>query len=214
MLVEPGEVARVVRALTDFGLIESSRRSHPGLGTSNVFFCFDNVFLEILWVADRAEAGRTELGRQLIERVDGRMSGAMPFGIAFRTLEPGDAVPFQTWIFEPPAELGFKPIPISLSSRDRSQPLMFRAQRAARPDAWTDGKAGVRQTPAGISEVTALHITPPPHAQPSADLHALHALGMIGFDTEADGPRLRLTLTHASGERRELVLTSPMTEQQ
>lgn len=213
MLVEPAEVAGVVRALTDFGLTESSRRTHPGLGTSNVFFCFDNVFLEILWVADRAEAGRTELGRQLIERVDGRASGATPFGIAFRTLQPGDAVPFETWIFEPPAELGFKPIPIALSSRDRSQPLMFRAQRAARPDAWTDGKAGVRQTPAAISEVTALRFAPPRHVQPSADLQTLHILGMVELNTQVDGPSLRLTLLHASGARRELVLTSPMAEQ-
>lgn len=213
MLVEPGEVAGVVRSLTDFGLTESSRRSHPGLGTSNVFFCFDNVFLEILWVADRAEASRTELGRLLIERVEGRMSGATPFGIAFRTLEPGDAVPFETWIFEPPAELGFKPIPIALSSRDRAQPLMFRAQRAARPDVWTDGKAGARQTLAGISEVSRIHFTPPMHVQPSADLQVLQDRQMIELNTRAHGPSLKLTLIHSSGAERELVLMSPIAEQ-
>jgi hypothetical protein len=211
MLVEPAEVASVVRALGDFGLTESSRRSHPGLGTSNIFFCFDNIFLEILWVANRTEAAGTELGRQLIERVEGRASGKTPFGIGFRTATPSDAAPFATWSFEPPAALAFNPIPIAVSSRDTSQPLLFRAQRAARPDAWTDGKDGRRQAPSGITEVTAVRFTPLATVAPAADLQTLRKLGLMGLNPASIQPSMTLTLLHAaSGTLREIVLTSPL----
>jgi hypothetical protein len=211
MLIEAAEVGAVVRTLAGYGLTESSRRSHPGLGTANVFFCFDNVFLEILWIADRAEAGGTQLGRQLMERIDGRGSGAAPFGIGFRTREPTDAVTFETWLFEPPAALTFKPIPVARSSDDSRQPLMFRAQRASRPDAWTDGKAGVRQQPAGITEVTALHFTPAPGVAACSDLVELQNLGVISLKNASEEPQMTLTMSQANGgEPRTLVLTSPL----
>lgn len=211
MLIEPEEVDGVVHALARFGLTESSRRSHPGLGTSNVFFCFDNVFLEILWIANREEARATQLGRQLLERLDGRASGAAPFGIGLRTRDPADPFPLATWSFEPPSAMAFKPIPIALSSHDSRQPLLFRAQRASRPDAWTDGKAGVRQRPAGIAEVTALRFTPPPRVAASNDLRTLQNLGMISLDDSPDGPRMAFTLWHVTGgNTRELVVTSPL----
>lgn len=211
MLIEPAEAASVVQTLSRFGLTESSRRSHPGLGTSNILFCFDNIFLEILWIANREEARGTQLGRQLIERLDGRASGSAPFGIGFRTRAMADPVPFATWSFEPPAALAFKPIPIAVSSHDSRQPLLFRAQRTARPDAWTDGKAGVRQRPAGIAEVTALRFTPPPQATASPDLQTLQRLGMIVLVDAQDGPCMVLTLSQVtSGKTRELILTSPL----
>lgn len=211
MLVEPAEVAGVVQTLSRFGLTGSSRRSHPGLGTSNIFFCFDNIFLEILWIENRAEAGGTQLGRMLIERLDGRTSGMTPFGIGFRTLEPTDPVPFATWSFEPPAAMAFKPIPIALSSLDSSQPLLFRAKRTARPDAWIDGQAGVRQTPAGITEVTAVRFKPPANVEPSSDLQLLQNLGVIALNDSSGGPSMAFTLSHAaSGKSRELVLKSPL----
>lgn len=40
-------------ALSTLGHIESFRRAHPGQGTSNACFCFDNAYLGLLWVADR-----------------------------------------------------------------------------------------------------------------------------------------------------------------
>lgn len=42
--------------LVEFGLIEGSGRVHPGLGTANRRFFFDNFYLEILWVENEAEA--------------------------------------------------------------------------------------------------------------------------------------------------------------
>lgn len=210
MLIEAGEVDAVVNQLSRFGLTESSRRSHGGLGTSNIFYCFDNAFLEILWIANREEAGGSRLGRLLLERLDGRMSGAAPFGIGFRAPSADDPLPFATWLFEPPAELSFQPIPIALSSDDSRQPLLFRAQRKLPPDAWTDGKAGVRQQPAGLREITALRFSPARNAGDSADLRNLQQLGMIALDHSRQASCMTLTLSRGIGEAsRELMLTSP-----
>lgn len=211
MLVEPHEVDDVVAQLSKLGLTESCRRSHTGLGTANIFFCFDNAFLEILWIRDREEARGSRLGRMLIERVDGRKTGAAPFGIGFRTSDPSDAVPFETFTFEPPAALSFKPIPIAKSSADSAQPVLFRAQRAFRPDSWTDGRAGVRQQPAGLAEIASFRYTPPRHVAPSADLQMLESLGMLALDDSHDGPRMVFTLTGANGgPSRELSISSPL----
>lgn len=210
MLIEAREVEAVVQELARFGLTESSRRPHPGLGTANIFFCFDNAFLEILWIANREEAGGTRLGQLLLERLDSRTSGAAPFGIGFRTREAADPVPFATWVFEPPAALAYKPIPIALSSEDSGQPLLFRAQRTLPPVAWTDGKAGVRQGPAGIAQITALRFTPAPDVTPAPDLLLLQQLGMMALGDSLDGPRMTLTLSKGSGgQARQLVLRSP-----
>ena len=40
--------------LLAFGLTEGSNRVHPGQGTANRKFYFENFFLEILWLQDEA----------------------------------------------------------------------------------------------------------------------------------------------------------------
>ena len=46
--------------LVEFGLTEGSSRIHPGQGTTNRKFYFENFFLEVLWVIDETEI-RSEL---------------------------------------------------------------------------------------------------------------------------------------------------------
>jgi len=41
--------------LVEFGLTEGSNRIHPGQGTTNRKFYFENFFLEVLWVIDETE---------------------------------------------------------------------------------------------------------------------------------------------------------------
>jgi hypothetical protein len=211
MLVRSDEVDAVVDDLAGFGLEESSRRAHVGLGTSNIFFCFDNAFLEILWVADRDEAVQSELGRRLLARLDGREQQATPFGIGFRTLTPEDPLPFDTWDFLPPGTSGLKPVPIARSSDDPAQPLLFRAQRVRRPDQWIDGKAGARQTKAAIAEIIGLRFSPPRGVHCSADLERLQDLGIVTLSENDGGAQMTLTASRI-GERPtfELKLQSPL----
>jgi hypothetical protein len=91
-------------ALAQLGLIEGSRNTHPGQGTANRRYFFENFMLELLWVAnvDEATGSSQNLRTRLYERWSRRNSGACPFGLVFR--QAGDApspAPFRTWSYKP-----------------------------------------------------------------------------------------------------------------
>src|SRR4030081_1566345 len=90
-------------ALLRLGFVEGSSNSHPGQGTANRRFFFENFMLELLWVADPAEA-RSERTRRtrLWDRWAHRETGANPIGIIFRSTDGQPAGgAFQTWASTP-----------------------------------------------------------------------------------------------------------------
>lgn len=83
------------------GLIEGEPNTHPGQGTANRRFFFNNCMLELLWVQDTAEASKGAARRlYFLERVVERW--ASPFGFVFRpgNENPGVA-PFPSWKYAP-----------------------------------------------------------------------------------------------------------------
>lgn len=54
LFIEPG--GPEIDALQRLGFTETYRRAHPGQGTANVCFAFDNLYLELLWLTSEAEA--------------------------------------------------------------------------------------------------------------------------------------------------------------
>jgi glyoxalase-like protein len=90
-------------ALVRLGFIEGSPNTHPGQGTANRRFFFDNAFVELLWVSDPAEVRSEQTRRtKLWERWSQRASGACPFGIVFRPKDGHAApAPFATWKYCP-----------------------------------------------------------------------------------------------------------------
>jgi hypothetical protein len=90
-------------ALVRLGFVEGSSNKHPGQGTANRRFFFENFMLELLWVADPAEAQSERTRRtRLWDRCEQRGAGANPFGIIFRSadIQPAPA-PFPTWSYAP-----------------------------------------------------------------------------------------------------------------
>ena len=74
-----------IGALRRLGLTETYRRAHPGQGTANVCFAFDNLFLELLWLTSETEARSPAIARtRLWDRSRWSASGTSPFGIALR----------------------------------------------------------------------------------------------------------------------------------
>jgi Glyoxalase-like domain len=197
VLVDCEHAEQSVATLQRAGLAPSSRRSHGRLGTSNVFFCFDNCFLEILWIANRADAARSPLARQLLERSDLRGKGGCPFGIGFRTTDRADPLPFETWSYQPPGDSGLaNDIAIAVSASDPEQPLLFRAQRSRRPDAWTDGNAGLRQRTGGYSEIVGLRLCIPEGVDRGVDLRTLEGLGLFTLGSAASSsPDIAVTVS-------------------
>ena len=195
MFVEPGAPERT--ALEKLGLRESYRRDHPGQGTSNVCYCFDNAFLELLWVTDPLAVSAPAIARTgLAERANWRTNGATPFGIALRG---GRTALFPTWDYRPPYLPAGTSIAVAQSSSDATQPLLFMSPGTSRPDHWPDGRAGERQRAAGLREISALALVPANDQAPTADLKALEDAGILELEKAptACGPRLTMTLTSA-----------------
>jgi hypothetical protein len=90
-------------ALLRLGFVEGSGNTHPGQGTANRRFFFENFMLELVWVADWAEVRNERTRRtRLWERCQGQDSQASPFGIIFRpTGTPPAPPPFTTWSYTP-----------------------------------------------------------------------------------------------------------------
>src|SRR5271170_508668 len=90
-------------ALLRSGFVEGSRNTHPGQGTANRRFFFENFMLELMWVADPAEALSAQTRpTRLWDRWSLRASGISPFGIVFRSSGAEDsAAPFPTWEYYP-----------------------------------------------------------------------------------------------------------------
>lgn len=90
-------------ALLRLGFIEGSANTHPGQGTANRRFFFENFMLELVWVADPAEVQNERTCRtRLWERCQGQHGHVSPFGIIFRsTSVPPAPPPFVTWFYTP-----------------------------------------------------------------------------------------------------------------
>ena len=68
-----------------FGLREAPSNRHPGQGTRNRRFSFQNAMIELVWVHDAREAQDEPARRTLLwERWSGRHAGASPCGIGLR----------------------------------------------------------------------------------------------------------------------------------
>lgn len=82
--------------LVEFGFKEGSGRSHPGQGTTNRKFYFQNFFLEILWVHDPNEiqSSRTSI-TGLWDRSNYSLNNCSPFGLCLGDLKGGEESIFK-----------------------------------------------------------------------------------------------------------------------
>lgn len=156
--------------LLETGLIEGPPNHHPGQGTANRRVFFRRSMLELVWVADEAEArapGVAPLG--LWERWRRRSVDACPFGICFRAAD--DEPPFETWQYRP----AYAPtsIEVATSSERWTEPLLFyfTVAREARPAAH----------PNGLDNIVAVRIEHPASLTPSPQMDAAAATGLVTF---------------------------------
>ncbi len=187
--VPPG--APAAEALLQFGLVEGSGNTHPGQGTANRRFFFDNAFIELLWLADAAEArSATTRPTLLFERLTaGAGAPVAPFGVCLRPCGPdGKAAPFPSWQYRP----AYLPpgLAVEVADAPPSEPMWFFLAFGARPDAAPPERRQPMQAPGGLRRITSLRITGPARGARSAaaaasgvelldgDAHLLE----IGFD--------------------------------
>lgn len=198
VFVRPG--APEAAALERAGLRASYRRRHPGQGTANVCYCFDNAYLELLWIEDEAETTAPAVVRtRLAERADWRRTGTSPFGIALRGGSSEELFPGGSWEYAAPFLPPGLTVPVASASADLGQPFLFRSPGSQRPDAWTDGRAGTRQRPAGLIDIAALRLDLPATVRPAPDLRHLEERGVLSLGSNGAGHGLILTLSRSDG---------------
>jgi hypothetical protein len=205
--------APAAQRLIDFGLLEGRSNTHPGQGTANRCFFFQNAMLELLWVHDPGEAQTlltqpTRLwerwrDRSLHDEVDRvlrdeviRVHSSSPFGIALRPTQPDcSLLPFSGWHYKPM----YLPDPLTIwigdNSDDVSEPMLFYSSFAQRKPL----QPLALNHPIGFREVTALRIHRPNRQEFSLALKAVAQMGIvsilngsrhlieIGFDGEKQG---------------------------
>lgn len=149
--------------LIDFGIAEGAPNRHPGQGTANRRFFFENAFLELVWVENFEEA-QSELVRPtgLWERWSRRNHGADPFGICLRTTGKATAaLPFPAWDYQPsylPPELS---IQMFEHSANASLPLLFFLAFGRRPDSFDDSRRQPMSHPSDVRTITRVSVTSP-----------------------------------------------------
>jgi hypothetical protein len=159
-----------LRRLDALGLTPTYRRTHVGQGTANVCYCFDNSFLEVLWVTSQEEARTAAVARmQLAERSDWRTTGVNPFGLAWRP-SGGENTHVSTWQCTPPYLPAGVAIDVATDSDDLTQPLMFTFPGSRAPLQWPAERRGTLQTPAGFVVMHLASVWLPAGVQPSTTL--------------------------------------------
>ena len=179
--------------LVEFGLVEGSPNVHPGQGTANRRFFFDNAFLELLWVADAAKAQADGPARRmrLWERWSGaglpRARSASVFGLRMRARAK---LHFRRGSIDRrtcPIRWRFTSDRIRMWSPSRScftSPLpVDRTATIPTPP------GGSRQHPAGPRVITSVSIVRSSAAEPSAVLRAV-AIACPWLKIEAGGENL------------------------
>ena len=186
-------------------LEESYRRQHPGQGTTNICCCFNNAYLEFLWVDDpQAVASDVSAPLAFAARSAWGHLGTSPIGISIRHGED-EALPFETWQYTPSYLPEGVTISMARDSDDARQPLLFAPPGGCRPDSWT----GDRAVPLNVAELVSVEIGVPAGMEPSTGLIQLAELGLI----QLTGGQLQwgLTLTlHQPGDPIPTELTLPI----
>jgi hypothetical protein len=90
-------------ALLELGFVEGSPNSHPGQGTANRRFFFENFMLELVWVTNLAEVSSEQTRpTRLRERCSQHAAGINPFGIILRPTGNVELPPpFPSWSYHP-----------------------------------------------------------------------------------------------------------------
>jgi predicted metal-dependent HD superfamily phosphohydrolase len=188
-------------ALKRLGLAETYRRAHPGQGTANACFAFDNLFLELLWLTSEAEARSAPIARtRLWERSRWAETGACPFGIAVRGDLAGAGVP--TWNYRPPYLPEGMAIPVATASDDPALPMVFVSPGTQAPAQWPEERKGRLQQDAGFGRVLSVQLGLPARAASAPIWHALaSSIPSMDVAPRPDGSyRLRLALADPEGQ--------------
>ncbi len=178
--------------LQQLGLSEGSANHHPGQGTANRRFFFQNAFIELLWIADAQEVQSDATRRtQLAERLHLPAGDNSPFGICLR---PGDGEltpPFPSWAYQPAYLPAGMQVDIA-SHAPLAEPMWFYLAQAVAPAAAAPERRQPLTHALGVQELSAISLTVPGSEAWSAAAQAASASGQVRLN-RGDAHLLELT---------------------
>lgn len=187
-------------AARTLGLSPTYARRHPGQGTANVCCCFDNAYLEFLYLTDADEAMSSLVRRLgLVERAGWQSNDASPFGFAWRGTVAKANVP-PMWIYRPAYLPPDKGISIATASDDVRLPLIFSFPGTSPPVTWPPEQRGRLQHDSGYSSIRAIDLHVGAGLVAETALTWLAGAAGTEFSIKAGAsPELHLTLNDLHG---------------
>jgi hypothetical protein len=147
---------RAISTMARLGFQESYRRKHNGQGTENVCYCFNNMYLEFLWVTDEAELNSPKVRPlQFSKRSNWQINKTSPFGLAIRD---NQEFPFDAHAYHAPFFPEGMILPYAKSSDDLHHPFLFLSPGSKRPDQWDVNSPLITQNKNGFSEISELSL--------------------------------------------------------
>jgi hypothetical protein len=155
--VRPG--ATEAEALREFGLTEGTPNQHPGQGTANRRFFFENGFLELLYLTDSEEVRSAVTNdTKLHERLVRADQGVSPFGICFRPERSVEERPaFDFWRYRPSYLPNEKYVAVS-SQGGLEEPMWFFLSFGRRPDEAVPERRQIMKHVCGFREITRISV--------------------------------------------------------
>jgi Glyoxalase-like domain len=191
--------AAAEKAIHDLWLVETYRRHHPGQGTSNICCCFDNAFVEFLWITNAVEARSPESSRLgLFERsrLDGQ--GICPFGISWRGVAQG--VTPDMWSYAPSYLPAGMKIAVATSSDDHRLPLVFQSPGLNPPIEWPLEKRGALQHGSDFRSILTPELSVPQDLTTDPMLKWLSDTSIINIATSQNNAySIRIAITDTAG---------------
>jgi len=180
-----------ISQMSALGFQESYRRVHHGQGTQNVCYCFDNCYLELLWVSRPEELQNPNVNvLKFDQRSNWLQNKASPFGIALRD---NQTFPFPAYSYRAPYLPDGMTIPYAKSSDNLDYPFLFKSPGSIRPDQWESKPK--RQTQ---SEIGTISLTFPEEVPIHKDFKLLEKEALIQLKT-GQSHQMELTLRDSAG---------------
>ncbi|MCG8635594.1 MAG: VOC family protein [Desulfobacterales bacterium] len=166
--------------LVDAGFTEGEGNVHPGQGTANRRFFFDNLMLELIWVENRDDTLTPPIRPAYFwERWQARGETSSPFGLVFRS--PFNSVPFAATDFSPPYLPEYMSFKIGANAGTLGEPLVF-----VMPSCLTQGNQAISpDMPEGFNTVTGLRVYLPGPVKKASPLDVINRLD--GLDIHGSG---------------------------
>lgn len=178
VFVFPRDIDGLRQRLEDAGLVPSFSRAHPGQGTANLCYCFENTYLELLWVEDPTAGQDPQVARTALMKRGSGDGSVCPVGVAWRDDGAGP-LDIETWDYAPPFLPPGVSIPVATESDDPAAPFLFRSPGTHPPAEWTDGRAGALQRGAGLGAVACITLQYPPDYRPGLSITVLARHSML-----------------------------------